>query len=214
MRGVRFVRAATLVAESGDLTRGDLTHFDSARRLNGPLGLVPRGVSSGQQTAPGFDHEGRQPIRASHAGRSRLDPSASGADYAHDRHPANTIAHLPGMRGHSLSAKYPRRNALRVNHNKTTVAIALSLGLRRSYRPEHRMAPRRSLTGHEVCALPTVLRRQALNIYVDKKSPISAKFLAVVLFLESLSFDVQDMVAFRPKLTPKAGSNPQLATVG
>ena len=73
LRGVELTGAVILMAELGDITR-----FDTPRKLMSYLGLTPAEYSSGDRRRPRRDHEGRQRPRPARAGRRGVGVSVSG----------------------------------------------------------------------------------------------------------------------------------------
>ncbi len=125
MWGVSLVAASALVAEVGDMRR-----FGHPRQLTAHLGLVPSEYSSGSKRRQGaITKTGRQPARAAHARRGRLDPSAAGtgvgADEAPPRRPAAGGARnrLEGAAA-SLCARYRRLQATGKRPQVVVTAIA------------------------------------------------------------------------------------------
>ena len=76
LRGVDLIVAAVL-SSPRSATCG---RFESPRQLMGYLGLVPSERSTGDDRSAGWHHKGRQRAGPPHAGRKRLDLSASAAD--------------------------------------------------------------------------------------------------------------------------------------
>ena len=125
-RGIHSIHGARIVAELGDLTR-----FDSARKLMGYLGLIPSEDSSGARrrqgsiTKTGNRSARRALVEAAHA-------------YAHPARVSRHIAKRQGALSREvldiswkaqvrLCARYRRLMARGVNKNKVTVAIAREL---------------------------------------------------------------------------------------
>jgi transposase len=67
LRGVDFTGAVTLIAEVGDVTR-----FDTPRKLMSYLGLTPSEYSSGAHRRQGGSHQGGERARAAGARRRRV----------------------------------------------------------------------------------------------------------------------------------------------
>lgn len=83
LRGLDLTGAVTLIAEVGDLTR-----FDTPRKLMSYLGLTPSEYSSGASRRQGGHHQGGERARAPGARRRRVGLSVSGESQPSSAAPA------------------------------------------------------------------------------------------------------------------------------